>query len=60
MVGRVATCGNISDIDDGTKRILEAVSDVVQSWSNVLILTSSSEVVTKKSAWMLSPAPVQK
>lgn len=70
VVRRIATGGDIADVDNLAKSILRecilAHGSLAKGWGESVgrwkrrRLTSSSEVVTRKSLCLLSPAPVQK
>lgn len=59
VMGRVTARGDVGNVDDGTEGIL-LTHECTAYWQIYGRLTSSKLVVTRKSLWWLSPAPVQK
>jgi hypothetical protein len=57
MMGRIATGGNVCQLDDGTEGVLQISAAFFQILT--IILTSSRLIVAKKSLFSLFPEPVQ-
>ena len=61
MMWRITTSRDVRHLDNSAEGVLSSVTGYYTKYQgSKLILTSSKLTVVRKSAWILSPAPVQK